>query len=50
MGQFVWYHAPMSKRPPSLQDLVTAVVDADDPTLLQRACAALDLILANDEF
>ena len=49
MGQFAWYHGAMSKWPSSLRELVTAVVDADDPILLQRACHALDLILTTDE-
>ena len=50
MGQLVWYHDPMSKWPSSLRELVTSVVDADDPILLQRACHALVLILTTDEF
>ena len=36
----------MSRWISSLQELVTVTVEADDPTLLQRACAALDMILA----
>ena len=31
-----------------LHELVTAVVATDDPTLLQRACFALDVILTED--
>jgi len=31
-----------------LHELVAAIVTSDDPTLLQRACFALDVILTDD--
>ena len=31
-----------------LRELVDAIVTSDDPTLLQRACFALDVILSAD--
>ena len=49
MGQLICYHAGMRTPPhiPHLLDLVATVVSTDDPTLLRRSCAALDMILAD---
>lgn len=49
MGQWSCYHGGMRTPPPipHLLDLVATVVSADDPTLLERSCTALDMILAD---
>ena len=49
MGQLTWYHVPMiaGSAERTLEELAAVIVDSDDPALCERACRALDALLAS---